>query len=52
MIIPRRRFLGSSLFLLGSNLLEALTTPLWRLGDRFQAKAAVATAPSLSCSVH
>jgi hypothetical protein len=45
MIIPRRHFLGSSLFLLGSNLLDALTTPLWKLGDRFQAKAAVTTAP-------
>ena len=30
MNIPRRRFLGSSLVVLGSSLLEALTTPLWR----------------------
>ncbi len=29
MIFPRRRFLGSSLFMLGSTLTEALTTPLW-----------------------
>jgi hypothetical protein len=39
MMIPRRRFLGSSLFMLGGNLLDTLTTPLWRLGDRFQVKA-------------
>ena len=38
-MIPRRRFLGSSLFMLGGNLLDTLTTPLWRLGDRFQVKA-------------
>jgi enediyne biosynthesis protein E4 len=30
MIFPRRRFLGSSLFMAGSKLTEALTTPLWR----------------------
>src|ERR1039458_9317854 len=30
MNIPRRRFLGSSLVVLGGSLLEALTTPLWR----------------------
>ena len=46
MMIPRRRFLGSSLFMLGSNLLDTLTTPLWKLGDRFQVKTAVSTAPS------
>src|SRR5580704_13545546 len=46
MIIPRRHFLGSSLFLLGSNLLDALTTPLWKQRGRLQAKAAVATSPS------
>jgi hypothetical protein len=28
--IPRRRFLGSSLFLLSGTLLEVLTTPLWK----------------------
>ena len=27
---PRRRFLGSSLVLLGSTLLDALATPLWK----------------------
>src|SRR5579859_4673340 len=46
MIIPRRRFLGSSLFLLGSNLLDALTEPLWKHGNRLQAKAAAAASPS------
>ena len=30
MNLPRRYFLGSSLFLLGSTLLDALTIPLWR----------------------
>jgi len=30
MNFPRRRFLGSSLVILGSQLLDALTTPLWR----------------------
>ena len=30
MFIPRRRFLGSSLIMLGSALTEALATPLWR----------------------
>jgi hypothetical protein len=30
MNLPRRRFLGSSLIALGSSLLEALTTPLWK----------------------
>ena len=45
MIIPRRRFLGSSLFVLGTSLLDTLTTPLWRLGNRFQVSAAVNTPP-------
>ena len=30
MNFPRRRFLGSSLVVLGSTLLDALTTPLWK----------------------
>jgi hypothetical protein len=30
MIFPRRRFLGSSLFVLGCALTDALATPLWR----------------------
>jgi hypothetical protein len=28
--LPRRKFLGSSLFALGGGLLEALATPLWK----------------------
>jgi hypothetical protein len=46
MITPRRRFLGSSLFVLGSTLLETLMTPLWKLGDGFTVKAAVTAPPS------
>src|SRR5271166_3882392 len=30
MILPRRRFLGSSLLVLGNKLTDALTTPLWK----------------------
>ncbi|HVN19519.1 MAG TPA: CRTAC1 family protein [Dongiaceae bacterium] len=30
MNIPRRRFLGSSLFLLGSTVMDAVMTPLWK----------------------
>jgi len=30
MMIPRRRFLGSSLLILGSTLTDALATPLWK----------------------
>jgi len=30
MILPRRRFLGSSLLALGNKLTDALTTPLWK----------------------
>jgi enediyne biosynthesis protein E4 len=30
MNLPRRHFLGSSLLVLGSTLMDALTTPLWR----------------------
>lgn len=33
MLLPRRRFLGSSFFLLGNTLTEALATPLWRWKD-------------------
>jgi hypothetical protein len=36
----RRHFLGSSAVLLGSGLLDALTTPLWRWGSRPLLKAA------------
>ena len=41
MNIPRRRFLGSSLFLLGTPLLDALTTPLWKWRDPSLVEAAV-----------
>ena len=41
MNIPRRRFLGSSFFLLGSGLLDALTTPLWRWGKSQASHASV-----------
>jgi enediyne biosynthesis protein E4 len=32
----RRHFLGSSIFLLGSTLMDALTTPLWRWNSRLE----------------
>lgn len=35
MLLRRRRFLGSSLFVLGDSLLSALTTPLWKLKGLF-----------------
>jgi enediyne biosynthesis protein E4 len=41
MIFPRRRFLGSSLFMLGSTLADALTTPLWKWNDPKLVAAAV-----------
>ena len=41
MNFPRRRFLGSSLFLLGSTLTEALATPLWKWRDRSLVQAAI-----------
>jgi hypothetical protein len=43
MNFPRRRFLGSSLFLIGGNLTEALATPLWKWNDPALLQAAVAT---------
>jgi enediyne biosynthesis protein E4 len=46
MNIPRRRFLGSSLFVLGSALLDTLVTPLWKLGNGLTVKAAVTAPPS------
>ena len=46
MIIPRRHFLGSGLFVLGNSLLERLTTPLWKSGGRAQVKPAVTSTPS------
>ena len=40
MNFPRRRFLGSSFFLFGSTLMDALTTPLWQWKDPSLIKAA------------
>jgi len=45
MIIPRRRFLGSTALLLGNNLLDRLATPLFRSVDSTQVKTAVASTP-------
>jgi hypothetical protein len=47
MIFPRRRFLGSSLFMLGSTLTEVLMTPLWGWRSSALAQAAV-SAPTKS----
>ena len=41
MNLPRRRFLGSSLFLLSGTLLETLTTPLWKWRNPALVEAAV-----------
>ena len=41
MIFPRRRFLGSSLFVLGGALTEVLTTPLWKWRNPALVEAAV-----------
>src|ERR1700741_3941527 len=46
MIPSRRRFLGSSLFVLGSTLLDVLTTPLWTWGDASSVRASVSTTAS------
>jgi enediyne biosynthesis protein E4 len=40
MAFPRRRFLGSSLVVLGTSLLDALTTPLWKWPSPLQVEAA------------
>jgi len=45
MKIPRRRFLGSSLLVLGSSLLDRLTTPLWAWNGRSRLEAVVAASP-------
>ena len=48
MNFPRRHFLGSSLVVLGSTLLDALTTPLWKWKHRLSPPGdAAATAPQL-----
>jgi hypothetical protein len=41
----RRRFLGSSFCVLGSTLLDVLTTPLWKWGKTSAVQAAVSTSP-------
>jgi hypothetical protein len=46
MNFPRRRFLGSSLFMLGSSLMDALATPLWQWRDPSLLEAAVSNAAS------
>jgi len=46
MIIQRRRFLGSSLFMLGTSLLDRLTTPLWAWNGRPRIEATVADSPA------
>jgi hypothetical protein len=46
MIIQRRRFLGSSLFMLGTSLLDRLTTPLWAWNGRPRIEATVAASPA------
>ena len=46
MITPRRRFIGSSMFLLSGALADALTTPLWRWNRRVVQAAVTATPAS------
>src|SRR6266581_3901015 len=48
MNLVRRRFLGSSLIVLGGSLLEALTTPLWKWRDSLRLEAAPIPYPSVS----
>ncbi len=46
MIFPRRRFIGSSMFVLGGALTDALTTPLWRWTHALTVEAATSAAAS------
>src|SRR6266550_414444 len=48
MNLLRRRFLGSSLFVLGSTLLDALTIPLWKWRSSALLEAAPVSNPSIS----
>jgi len=48
MNFPRRRFVGSSLVVLGSTLLDALTTPLWRWNRSLSVQSTQRTAVSQS----
>src|ERR1017187_3718458 len=43
MNFPRRRFLGSSLVVLGSTLLDAVTTPLWKWNNSLLLQSAPVT---------
>jgi hypothetical protein len=45
MSFPRRYFLGSSLLVLGSKLMDALTTPLWRWGQSVTLQSTPASSP-------
>src|SRR5437764_3286993 len=47
MNLLRRRFLGSSLVVLGSSLLDALTTPLWKWRGTVRLEAEVLPNPSV-----
>src|SRR6202140_3883323 len=46
MNFPRRRFLASSLVLLGSSLMEALATPVWRWKNGLVLQSSAATNPA------
>jgi hypothetical protein len=48
MTLRRRHFLGSSLVVLGSTLLDALTTPLWKWKNSAVLQAATAPTPATS----
>ena len=48
MNVPRRRFLGSSFFVLGSSLLDTLTIPLWKWNGGSRVEAAVTASPDAS----
>src|SRR5215831_14044337 len=43
---PRRRFLGSSLVVLGSTLLDALSTPLWKWKNGILLQTTTTPAPT------
>ena len=51
MNFPRRRFLGSSLVVLGSTLLDALSTPLWKWKRGLTLQSAPAPAAPLTSPV-
>src|SRR5438445_611601 len=50
MNLLRRHFLGSSLVVLGSSLIDALTTPLWKWRSSIRLDAATLPDPSISNS--